>query len=135
MQKLSRRDEAVGMLGGEDDGINDPNDMIALLYRKSRLQRELLEPDLADIAMGRRGRYLEEFQSYQTRIKAAIDALDVELLKNFVPLLQRKIVEETETGVLLTLSAEERAALQVAALTHRVPPAAPPADPGQPMYR
>ena len=110
MQKLSRRNEAVGMLEGEDDGINDPNIMIALLYRKSRLQRELLEPDLADIAMGRRGRYLEEFQSYQTRIKAAIDALDAELLKNFVPLLQRKIVEETETGVLLTLSAEERAA-------------------------
>ena len=119
------------MLEGEDDGINDPNDMIALLYRKSRLQRELLEPDLADIAMGRRGRYLEEFQSYQTRIKAAIDALDAELLKNFVPLLQRKIVEETETGVLLTLSAEERAALAPAP----GPPAAPPADPGQPMYR
>ncbi len=131
MQKLSRRDEAVGMLGGEDDGINDPNHHFALLYRKSRLQMKLW-----DLQKQAENSYSHEYITQGLApIRAAIDALDVELLKNFVPLLQRKIVEETETGVLLTLSAEERAALQVAALTHRVPPAAPPADPGQPMYR
>jgi len=106
MQKLSRRDEAVGMLGGEDDGINDPNHHFALLYRKSRLQMKLW-----DLQKQAENSYSHEYITQGLApIRAAIDALDVELLKNFVPLLQRKIVEETETGVLLTLSAEERAA-------------------------
>ena len=130
MQKLSRRDEAVGMLGGEDDGISDPNHHFALLYRKSRLQMKLwdLQKQAEDLLNSYSNEYITQGLA---PIRAAIDALDVELLKNFVPVLQRKIVEETETGVLLTLSAEERAALAPAP----GPPAAPPADPGQPMYR
>ena len=128
MQKLSRRNEAVGMYE-EDDGINDPNDMIALLYRKSRLQQKLLEPPGNDASM----REMRMLEARKTTIRGVIEALDAELLKKFVPLLQRKIVEEAETGELLTISEEERGDLQVAKLTRRVRPAAPPpADPGQP---
>ena len=111
MQKLSRRDEAVGV-ATEDDGmedmrdvghaINDPNNLFALLYRKSRLQMKLW-----DVQKQAENSYeRQRIEEGLAPIRAAISALDEELLKNFSPALQGKMLEETDSGVLLTLDGE-----------------------------
>ena len=111
MQKLSRRDEAVGV-ATEDDGmedmrdvgraINDPNNIFALLYRKSRLQMKLW-----DVQKQAENSYeRQRIEEGLAPIRAVISALDEELLKNFSPALQGKMLEETDSGVLLTLDGE-----------------------------
>ena len=111
MQKLSRRDEAVGV-ATEDDGmedmrdvghgINDPNNIFSLLYRKSRLQMKLW-----DVQKQAENSYeRQRIEEGLAPIRAAISALDEELLKNFSPALQGKMLEETDSGVLLTLDGE-----------------------------
>ena len=101
MQKLSRRDEAVGV-ATEDDGINDPNNIFALLYRKSRLQMKLWDVQKQAENSDERQRIEEGLAP----IRGVISALDEELLKMFSPALQGKMLEETDSGVLLTLDGE-----------------------------